>query len=206
MRGISFRRAKSVYDLLGELAQHLSASAEIMSRTLGEDPSERALLAQSLERESADAAALHRRVTNTLATSLITPFEADALHELSHAIQHTVEGIERTVAMAVQLKLGTFRTPLMETLALIERMSELTVQACWTLSDSDGLASYYEEMRRVETHASTLARQATVHCLLNATDPGLALREREVVWRTELVLERYAEIAKAADLLRVKDS
>lgn len=206
MRGFSKRRSTSLYDLLGELAQHLSQSAELMSRTLGEDPDERSRLAQALERESADAAALHRRVTNRLATSLITPFEADALHDLSHSIQKAVDSIEKAVSMTVMLKLGTLPTVLMESLAIVERMAELTVHACWELSDSSGLAQYYEEMRRVEAHALALTRQAVVQYLTTSGDPLEAMRGREAVWKIEIVVECFGEIAKATDLLRVKDA
>lgn len=190
--------------MLGELAQHLSASAEIMSRTLGESPRERAQLAHSIEKESARASAVHRRICNRLATSLITPFEADGLFELSFALEHAIEGIEHAMATIVSLTLGTLPTPLMEALAIIERMAELSVQGCWELGDSVALAGYSEEMRRVQTHARTLTRQALVLVLAPNADPIMALREREAVRHIEMVVQRLGRIAKATELLRVK--
>ena len=205
MTFFSSRRESSVHVLFGELAQHVSTAAEAASRTLGEAPSERRHLAHALESTSADAAAVHRRITNRLATSIMTPFEADALHAMSLAMSTTAEAMERAVLLAVHLNVGTLPNPVMEALSLVERLCELTVSMTWSLSSRPQLANYFEEMRRLEKHAHTHVRDALEIVLSTEGNLTQALRMREVVVRVEAVIDACAGIAAAADLLRVKD-
>ncbi|MDO5645639.1 MAG: DUF47 family protein [Dermabacter sp.] len=206
MRLFSLTRERSVDDLFGDMAQTVSTSAEIMSRTLGESPSERPRLATALHACATDAAALNRRIANRLATSLITPFEADALHMLSLAMTATVDAIERTVDLVVRLRVGTIPNPLMEVLVLVERLAELTVQASWELGHAGALTDFYEEVHRIENHAQSHLRSALATCLEGSTDVFVALREREVIAGLDQVMARFDQVAQAIDLLRVKDS
>jgi len=200
------RYEKPLFDLFGDIAQLLESGAESLARTLGEDPEERARTATQLHEQSADAVALSRRIANRLAAALITPFEAEVLHALALGMSDALDAMERAADLTVRFELGSVPHPLLETAELIARAAEITVEATWHLSDTDELREFSAAMRRLDTHAERLLRGVLTDLYASTESAGTMLRTREVAFELRRVLEKFEQVARTADLLRIKDS
>lgn len=206
MRLFPRRFEKPLFDLFGDIAQLLESGAESLARTLGENPREREGTAAELHEQSADAVALSRRIANRLAAALITPFEAEILHTLALCMSDALDAMERSADLTVRFDLGSVPPALLETAELISRAAELTVEATWHLSDTDELREFSSAMRRLDTHAERLLRGVLTDLYASAEPAGEMLRIREVAFELRHVLERFEQVARTADLLRIKDS
>lgn len=206
MRLFPRRYEKPLFDLFGDIAQLLVSGSECLSRTLGEDPRERARLAAQLHEQSADAMALTRRVANRLAEALITPFEAEVLHSFALRMSDALDAMERAADLTVRFELGSVADPLLEIAELISRAAEITVEAVWHLSDVDELREYPAAMRRLDTHGERLLRGALTEIYSSRAEAGPMLASREVAFQLRGVLERFELVARNADLLRIKDA
>lgn len=231
MRLFSVKHEKSVYDLFGDLSQTLVTGTESLSRLMGEALSERAALAKPIHRGATDAAGVNRRISNILAISLITPFEAEVLHTLSMRMAEAIRAIDRAADLTIRLGLGSLPAPLLDVCTVLERAAALTAEATRSLSHVSELSSFYAEMRRVDNHAQELLRRAVAD-LLNpdasqddgalVLGPGASshtstasgapmaalalMRTREAITSLERVATAFQKIAVTVDLLRVKNS
>lgn len=206
MRLFPQRYEKPLFDLFGDIAQLLVSGAEVLSRTLGESPRERARIAARLHEQSGEAAALSRRIGNRLAAALITPFEAEVLHGLSLALSDAMQAMDRAADLTVRFSLGSVPDPLLETAELIARAAEITVEAMWHLGEVHELQEFSAAMRRLDNHGERLARGALTDVFASGASAGQMLREREVALALRDVLSQFEQAAREADLLRIKDS
>lgn len=206
MRLFPQRYEKPLFDLFGDIAQLLMSGSEALSRTLGESPRERPRIAVRLHEQSGEASALSRRIANRLAAALITPFEAEVLHGLSLAMSDALQAMDRAADLTVRFGLGSVPDPLLETAELIARAAEITVEAMWHLGDVRELHEFSAAMRRLDNHAERLARGALTDVFSQSVTAGQMLREREVALALRHVLTVFEQVAREADLLRIKDS
>lgn len=206
MRLFPRRSEKQLFDLFADSAHLIAAGAEALARSLGEDPRERPRLVAQLHEHSADALALNRRIVNRLAEALITPSEAEVLHAMSLAMTDALGAMERTADLVVRFGLGSIPVPLLETAELISRAAQITVETAWHLGDVDALRDDAAAMRRLDVHAEDLMRAALTELYGTAVDAGQMLRIRETALELRRIMERFESVARAADLLRIKDS
>ncbi|MCG7426718.1 hypothetical protein MHY20_03670 [Helcobacillus sp. ACRRO] len=234
MRLFAPKHQKSIYDLFGDLSQILVVSSEALSRAFGEAPSERPVLIRPIEKGAADAAKVTRRIANILAVSLITPFEAEVLHELSHRMSNVAAQIHRTADLTVRLGMGSLPPRLLDAATVLERAAGHTVEATWEMSDVAALSTFYDEMRRMDTHVQELLRRALTDLLrpsppeneqagaraaqgapnvgsvststMETPDLLGVLRTREIIAAMEEIAHAHQAVAQTVDLLRVKDS
>lgn len=206
MRLFPRRYEKPVFDLFADAAQLLASGAEALARTLGDAPGERARTAAQLHEHAADSVAVSGRITNSLAAAVITPSEAEVLRALSLAMSDTLDTMERAADLTVRFGIGAVPVPLLETAELISRASELTVEAVWNLGDIGRLRDFSSATRRLDTHAERLLRGALTDLYAGDGSAGEMLRMREVAFELRRVIERFAAIARTAELLRITDS
>lgn len=204
----SLPREKSVYHIFTDLAQCVQASSETLAEALALEGQGRQAAFERLQAHAIDAAELNHRIANRLSTSLITPFQADALHGVASAMKLCVTEMERTADLTVRLNLGMLPNRLLEILSVIERAAELVVQCAWKLENPKQLSAFDEDMRRLATHASEHSRTAIAELWENYTQPSdfpVAARTREVIGALECVQLAFQNLSRCVDLLRVKD-
>lgn len=206
MRLFPRRYEKQLFDLFADTAHLIADGAEALSRTLGEDPHDRARLAARLHEHATEATALDRRITNRLAEALITPFEAEVLHAMSLAMTDVLAAMERTADLVARFRLGSIPVALLESAELISRAADITVEAAWHLGEIDRLREYVAAMRRLGTHAERLARGALAELFDSSLSAGEMMRLREVCIELRAVMRHFETVARTADLLRIKDS
>jgi uncharacterized protein Yka (UPF0111/DUF47 family) len=203
-RLFSRRFESSLHDLFNDLAQVLVAGGEIHSRTLGQPPRDRARSAPRLHELASDSAQLSHRIANRLADSLITPFEADALHDLALTMSDLMYTLERTAELSATRGAAVVPDTLLEAAQLIERGCELTVEAVWKLQAVKELEGYAQEMRRLRRHGDGLALRARTEVYAHGGAAADLLRERDQIESVEASLRLLDELGRTADLLRVK--
>lgn len=201
-------REKPVYHIFTDLAQCVQVSAETLAESLALEGEGRSSAFDRLQTHMIDAAELNHRIANRLATSLITPFQADALHGVAAAMKLCVNEMERTADLTLRLKIDKLPKRLLEILSIIERASELVVQCAWKLENPKQLSGFDEDMRRLTTHASEHSRTAIAELWDDCSTPSSfpsAARSREVIGALERVLLAFQDLSRCVDLLRVKD-
>ena len=200
------RVERPMTDLFGELAELLVQTTDTHSKLLGHGYRERTRIAPKLHEESTRAEELCRRISQRLAQSLITPYEAELLYDLALTIADTVDSMEHTADLLVLSRVGALPTPLLEAAKGIERAAELTVAATWTLHRVRDLGEYYPQIRKLKRQGDRLVRQslAELYGRGGAVTELLPLHDiTESIGRT-IALQEH--IARLADLLRVKDA
>ena len=200
------RVERPMTDLFGELAELLVQTTDTHSKLLGHGYRERTRIAPKLHEESTRAEELCRRISQRLAQSLITPYEAELLYDLALTIADTVDSMEHTADLLVLSRVGALPTPLLEAAKGIERAAELTVAATWTLHRVRDLGEYYPQIRKLKRQGNRLVRQslAELYGRGGAVTELLPLHDiTESIGRT-IALQEH--IARLADLLRVKDA
>lgn len=201
-------REKSVYHIFTDLAQCVQSSSETLAEALALEGQARAAAFERLQSHAIDAAELNHRIANRLATSLITPFQADALHGVAAAMKLCVNDMERTADLTLRLEIEKLPNRLLEILSVIERAAKLVVQCAWKLENPKQLSAFDEDMRRLTTHASEHSRTAIAELWDNCPTPSsfpAAARTREVIGALDCVLLAFQNLSRCVDLLRVKD-
>ncbi|MCT1867177.1 hypothetical protein M3B90_06530 [Dermabacter sp. p3-SID358] len=201
-------RERSVYHIFTDLAQCVQTSSETLAETLALEDEARAKAFERLQAHAIDASELNHRIANRLATSLITPFQADALHGVAAAMKLCVSEMERAADLTLRLEIGKLPNRLLEILSVVERASELVVQCAWKLEAPKQLSAFDEDMRRLTTHASEHSRKAIAELWESCTTPSefpACARMREVIGALECVLLAFQNLSRCVDLLRVKD-
>jgi uncharacterized protein Yka (UPF0111/DUF47 family) len=204
VRLFSRRSEQSLNDLFGDLAQLLVLGSETLSRTMGMTYRDRIRVAPRLHEHANRAAQLSHRIANRLADSLITPFEADALHDLALTMNDAVDAMEYTAQIMTSRQCPAAPDPLLEAAQLIERACAITVEATWKLQDVRQLDSYYPEMRRLKRHGDGLVLTATTALYERGGAAVDVLFERDLIRAVEDVLVQMEKAGRLADLLRVK--
>ncbi|WP_253705389.1 DUF47 family protein [Brachybacterium sp. P6-10-X1] len=200
------RVERPMNDLFGELAEVLVQATDTHSKLLGHGYRERTRIAPKLHEQSTRAEELSRRISQRLAQSLITPYEAELLYDLALTIADAVDSMENTAELLVLSRVGALPTPLLEAAKGIERSAELTVAASWTLHRVRDLGDYYPQIRKLTRQGERLVRQslAELYGRGGATTELLPLHDITAsIGRTVALQE---SIARIADLLRVKDA
>lgn len=200
------RGERPLNDLLAELAQVLLDSADLTSKVLGHSPRERARIAPKLHDQATRASELCERLANRLADSLITPYEAELLYDLSLSIADAVDSMENTAEMLVLARLGSVPTPLLECAKSIERAGELTVEAAWSLRKVKELEGYYPQMRKLKHLGDRLCRQALAELHKRGGTAADMLLMHDVITSTRETFTHLERVGRIADLLRVKDT
>jgi uncharacterized protein Yka (UPF0111/DUF47 family) len=190
MRLFTRRFEQPLTDLFNDLAQLLVGGAETLSRILSQPARDRSHSAPKLHEHATRAGQLSHRVTNRLADSLISPFEADALHDLALAMADVLDAMESTAELMVHGRRPTAPDTLLETAQVIERMAELD--------------NYYREIRRLKKHGDRLI-QTTMTDLYDRGGTAVdLLRERDLIQAVGRVLTLLELVGRLMDVLRVK--
>lgn len=200
------RGQRPLTDLFGELAELLAQATDTHSKLLGHGYRERTRIAPKLHDQSTRAEELCRRISQRLAQSLITPYEAELLYDLALTIADAIDSMENTAELLVLSRVGAVPTALLEAAKGVERAAELTVAASWTLHRVRDLGEYYPQIRKLTRQGDRLVRQslAELYGRGGATTELLPLHDvTGSIARTVALQER---IARIADLLRVKDA
>lgn len=200
------RIEQTMYDLFGELAELLVQAADTHSKVLGSGYRERTRFAPRLHENSTRAEELCRRVSNRLADSLITPYEAELLYDLALTISDTIDSMEHTAEILVLSRIGGLPTPLLEAAKLIERSAELTVVASWSLNRVRDLGDFYVQVRKHKRQGDRLTRQALADLYSRGGASTELLAFHDVTTAVAHTIALQERTARLADLLRVKDA
>lgn len=197
---------RPLHSLLTDLAQLLTGSAELLSRTLGQPARDRSRALPGLHENTTRATELSSRIGNRLAESLITPFEAELMYEFALSMSDAIDRMERIAEMTVAFRLGRIPTPLLEAAQVVERAADITVEAGWTLPDVRALGEYHREMRRLRRHGDRLVDRSVVELYGQGGASADLMRGREIAQGMYELLDLLDRAARQAELLRVKDT
>ncbi|WP_377016083.1 MULTISPECIES: hypothetical protein [unclassified Brachybacterium] len=195
-----------MYDLFGDLAELLVQAADTHSKLVGHGYRERTRIAPKLHDQSTRAEELGRRIAQRLARSLITPYEAELLYDISLTIADTVDAMNHTAELLVLSRVGALPAPLLEAATGIERASELTVTATWSLSRVQELADYYTQIRKLKRQGDRLVRQSLAEVYKRGGAMTEVLPLHDVIESVGRTIALQEHTARLADLLRVKDA
>lgn len=206
MRLLPRRFERPMYGHFNDLAAVLSDSSESLSRVLGQAARDRRHLIPRLHEDSTRAGELAQRISNQLVDSLITPFEAEVLHGIAYAMADCVERMESIAVLVETYQVARFSDPVMQTAGIIERCTDLTVEAAWSLSSVRALEDYHQELRRLTRHARRLLRES-LEARYQTGGPSVdVLRDRDIHEAMRELMREIEHLGRQADLLRVRDA
>ncbi|MBV7411357.1 DUF47 family protein [Dermabacteraceae bacterium TAE3-ERU27] len=206
MKFFSAQRERSVHDLLGDTAHLVAESSQTLARCLGSADEERPVLARRLDSSRREAADLSRRISNRLASALITPFEADVLLGMAHCLSDAVNRLERVSSLVVTFRMGSLPSRVLDVVEDLIRLANSTADVLWKLSDMSAIDAFCVDMPRQLGNTEGLCRQALHEIYAEKTDPVSLLQLRDVVEGMREVALCHERFVRLADRLRVKDS
>lgn len=206
MRLLPRRFERPMYGHFNDLAAVLSDSSECLSRVMAQPPRDRRHLLPRLHENATRAGDLAHRISNQLVESLITPFEAEVLHGIAYAMADCVEHTERIAQQIEDYRLSRFSDALVQTAGIIERCTDLTVEAVWSLSTLRALDDYHREIRRLSRHARSLVRESLKARYHKGGASVDVLRERDIHEGLLELIREIEHLGRRADLLRVRDA
>lgn len=200
------RTERPLSDMLSELAELLVQATDTHSKLLGSGYRERTRIAPTLHEQSTVAEELCRRISQRLAHSLITPYEAELLYDFSLTVADVVDAMEHTAELLVVSRAGTLPTPLLDAAKGIERAAELTVAASWKLNDTQDLGDYYVQIRKLKRQGDRLVRQSLGTLYKRGGSQQELLPMHDVAHSILHTITLQERAARIADLLRIKDA
>lgn len=206
MRLLPRRYERPMYGQFNDLAEALSSSSELLSRTMAQNARDRQRLLPQMRENSNRAAEIAGRIGNQLVESLITPFEAEVLHGIAYTMADTCEQMESVARLLDAHRIPKPSDHLIRSAGLVERCTDITVEAVWALATLRSQEDYHLEMRRLARHIRSLVETSRAERYDAGGAAADLLRSRDV-HEAMLGLTRLLEqIGRSADLLRVRDA
>ena len=198
-------RDDSFFDLLTEQAQIVLEAAELLGGLVAVD-SGRDPFAEKLRDIEKRGDELNEQIVRKLNTSFITPFDHEDIYLLATVLDDVVDDIDSAGDHIVLFELDTLPEGVHDQVDSIRRAAHLTADAMTRLKGMKDLASYWEEMGRIESDADRVYRRLLARLFSGEYKALMVMKLREVVDELESAMNAFERVAKCIESIAVKES
>lgn len=197
----------SVFGLLTEQASHLVSAADMLTKLLASDLSERDDLNSQMHaiEHAADEAshAVFKKVNRTF----VTPLDREDLHDLSSLIDDCVDAMDEAGDLMTLYRIEKLPKPTVDQVTLIGRCARLTHEIIPTLGNiDDSLRDYWIEINGLENQGDKAYRKM-LGKLMNSERPALeVLKIKGVIDVLEEALDSFEELAVVVESIAIKEA
>jgi predicted phosphate transport protein (TIGR00153 family) len=196
-------REERFFDLFSSAAENALETAQALYALMTDygDPAAASRKVQTLEHRGDE---LSHEVANRLATTFVTPFDRDDIHELSGAIDDVVDTIEKVVDMFALYRIDAPTPAAIQLSSIIVQQTQVIVQAVAKLKGFKDLKQDWMEIRRLESEADRVSREAVAALFGDSADPLTVVKWKDVYALFEDTSDRCEDIADIIEQLTAK--
>jgi uncharacterized protein len=147
---------------------------------------------------------LSHELSSRLATTFVTPFDRDDIHDLTSAIDDVVDTIEKVVDMFVLYRIEAPTPPAIQLASIIVQQTEVIARAVRKLKGFKELKDDWVEIRRLESEADRVSREAIAGLFANGADPLTVVKWKDVYALFEDTCDRCEDVADIIEQLSAK--
>jgi predicted phosphate transport protein (TIGR00153 family) len=198
-------REERFYDLFSAAADNALETAKALYALMTDfqDPAAASRKVQTLEHRGDEVS---HDVANRLATTFVTPFDRDDIHDLAGALDDVVDTIEKVVDMFVLYRIDAPTSVAIQLSSIIVQQCEVIVQAVGKLRRFKDLKQDWVEIRRLESEADRVSREAVAGLFADTADPLTVIKWKDVYALFEETCDRCEDVADIIEQLSAKHS
>jgi predicted phosphate transport protein (TIGR00153 family) len=203
MLGRLIPREERFYDLFLDSAKNALEAARALNQLMTDyrDLETRSLQVQTLEHRGDE---ISHELGSRLATTFVTPFDRDDIHNLNSALDDITDTIEKTVDTFVLYRIAKPTPEAIQLSSIIVQQCEAIVGAVGKLRSFKDLKSDWVEIHRLESEGDRVSREAIAGLFANSTDPIDVIKWKDVYELFEAVCDRCEDVADIIEQIVAK--
>lgn len=203
MLGRLIPREERFYDLFQESAKNALEAARALNQLMTDyrDVESRSLQVQALEHKGDE---LSHEIGSRLATTFVTPFERDDIHNLNSALDDVVDTIEKTVDTFVLYRIQKPTPAAVQLSSIVVQQCEVIVGAMGKLKSFKDLKSDWVEIHRLESEGDRVSREAIAGLFADSMDAIDVIKWKDVYELFEAGCDRCEDVADIVEQIVAK--
>jgi uncharacterized protein len=194
------------FELLTASAGHLVEGADLLTRMLSADRTQRVRLAERLHEVEHAADESTRAFLSRLNQTFVTPFDRDDMYSLASGIDDCMDAIDEAGDLIVLYKVGVLPTGVGQLVGVLRRCAELTAQAMPRLRSMTDLREYWVEVDRLEREADRAYRRLVADLFDTEPDPIKVIKLKGVLDALEEAADSFERLANGVETIALKES
>ena len=138
--------------------------------------------------------------------SFVTPLDRDDLLYLASSIDDCMDYMDEAGDLIVLYKIDQLAPEIIQLVSILERCSELTVQAMPKVKTMGNLREYWVEINRLENEADKVYRSGIADLFERETDAKNVIKQKDVILTLEAAVDAFETLANTVEAIAVKES
>lgn len=194
------------FTLLTACASHLVRGSRLLAQLVAAPPSERAERAHELHEVEHDADEATHALVRKVNASFVTPLDRDDLLTLASAIDDCMDYMDEAGDLIVLYKMNGLAPEMIQLVTILERCSELTVQAIPKIKKMEALRDYWMEINRLENEADKIYRSGIADLFDREDDAKQLIKQKDVILILEAAVDAFEFLANTVETITVKEA
>ena len=203
MLGRLIPREERFYDLFLDAAKNALEAARLLAQLMTDyhDVEARSLQLQKLEHRGDE---ISHDLGSRLATTFVTPFDRDDIHQLNSALDDITDTIEKTVDTFVLYRIAAPTPEALQLSSIIVQQCEAIVVAVGKLRGFKDLKNDWVEIHRLESEGDRVSREAIAGLFAGAMDAIDVIKWKDVYELLEAGCDRCEDVADIIEQIVAK--
>ena len=196
-------REERFYDLFIEIASNAVDAAHALDALMKDyrDIPAASLALRTLEHRGDE---LSHELGNRLATTFVTPFDRQDIHDLNNALDDVVDVIEKTVDTFGLYRIEKPTAPALQLAAIIVQQCEVILGAMQKLRTLRDLKDDWVEIHRLESEGDRVTREAVAGLFGDSMEPVDVIKWKDVYELFESACDRCEDVADIIEQIVAK--
>ncbi len=204
---LSLTPKDSIYfTLLTACASHLVRGSNLLAQLVTADRLVRPERAKELHDVEHDADEATHAVVKKVNASFVTPLDRDDLLAIASLIDDCMDYMDEAGDLIVLYKLNGLAPEIIQLVEILQRCSELTVQAIPRLQNMGSLRDFWVEINRLENQADKIYRSAIADLFDREEDAKTIIKQKDVILTLEAAVDAFETLANTIEAITIKES
>ena len=153
-----------------------------------------------------DADEATHAVVKKVNASFVTPLDRDDLLAIASLIDDCMDYMDEAGDLIVLYKLNGLAPEIIQLVEILQRCSELTVQAIPRLQNMGSLRDFWVEINRLENQADKIYRSAIADLFDREEDAKTIIKQKDVILTLEAAVDAFETLANTIEAITIKES
>ncbi len=196
-------REERFYDMFVDDANNMLEAARTLNTLMSDygNVIRHGLHIQSLEHKGDE---LSHEIANRLATTFVTPFDREDIHDLMNALDDVVDIIEKTSDTFVLYHINAPSAPAVQLSSIILQQCDSILEALKKLRGFKDLKGHWVEIHRLESEGDRVSREAVASLFAGSMDAVEIIKWKDVYELLEDCCDRCEDVADIIEKIVVK--
>ncbi len=195
----------SFFESLTSLAQHLSDGADLLAEVLDDD-ADRAAIAARLDAAESEADEITHSIVNKVNQTFVTPIDREDIYRLAQLLDDVMDYMDEAADLILLYDVGELPKEFAKQVAVLQRCSELTLEAMPRLHTRKDLSDYWMEISRLESSGDKQYRRILAKLFDGSYEPLHVMKLKDIISAMESAIDAFEHVAKTIEQIVVKES